>query len=61
MLKKEGKDRIRFLAKETGAGKVISGAYYLQGENIRLHAQITDAQEGKLLSALDPETAYLKE
>lgn len=51
---KEGKDRIRFLAKETGAGKVISGAYYLQGENIRLHAQITDAQEGKLLSALDP-------
>jgi tetratricopeptide (TPR) repeat protein len=51
---KAGKDRVRFLAKETGAGKVISGAYYLQGENIQLHAKVTDVQKGKLLHALDP-------
>jgi len=51
---KESKDPVRSLANETGAGKVISGSYYLQGENIRLHAQIMDVQEGKLLSGLDP-------
>jgi class 3 adenylate cyclase/tetratricopeptide (TPR) repeat protein len=51
---KESKDPVRSLAKETGAGKVISGSYYLQGGNISLHAQIMDVQKGKILSALDP-------
>jgi len=51
---KESKDPVRSLAKETGAGKVVSGSYYLQRENISLHAQIMDVQKGKLLSALDP-------
>jgi tetratricopeptide (TPR) repeat protein/predicted Ser/Thr protein kinase len=50
---KESKDPVRSLAKEAGAGKVISGAYYLQDENIAFHAQIIDAQKGKLLSAPD--------
>jgi tetratricopeptide (TPR) repeat protein len=50
---KESKDPIRTLAEEAGAGKVISGSYYLQGENIQLHAQIWDAKEGKLLPGLD--------
>ncbi len=51
---KEGKDRIRFLAKETSAGKVVTGTYYLQGEDIQLHAKVTDAQNAKLAHVLDP-------
>jgi serine/threonine protein kinase/tetratricopeptide (TPR) repeat protein len=51
---KESKDPIRTIAEEVGAGKVISGSYYFQGENIQLHAQIWDTKEGKLLSGLDP-------
>ncbi|MGD9345823.1 MAG: protein kinase, partial [Candidatus Aminicenantes bacterium] len=51
---KESKNPIRSLAEKTDAGKVISGSYYLQEENISFHAQITDARKGKLLSALDP-------
>ena len=51
---KKSKDYIRSLAEEAGAGKVISGSYYLQEENIVLHAQIIDAQRGKILGALDP-------
>jgi serine/threonine protein kinase len=51
---KEIKDPVRALARKNGAGKLVSGVYYLQEENIVLHAQIIDIQEGKLLSALDP-------
>ena len=51
---KESKDPYRSFAKETGAGKIISGSYYLQAGNISFHTQIIDVQEGKLLSALDP-------
>jgi len=51
---KEGKDRVRFLAKETKAGKVVTGTYYLQGEYIQLHAKVTDAQKAKLVHVLDP-------
>jgi serine/threonine protein kinase/tetratricopeptide (TPR) repeat protein len=50
----ESKDSLRSLAKKVGAGKLISGSYYLQEENIVFHAQIWDAKEGKLLSGLDP-------
>ena len=31
------------LAEETGAGLVVSGAYYLLGADIRFQAQLTDA------------------
>jgi len=50
------KDPIRFLAEKTSAAKVISGSYYLQeGENLKLYAQILDAQQGgKLLTSIDP-------
>jgi tetratricopeptide (TPR) repeat protein len=49
-----GADPIRALAKETGAGTVVSGAYYLQGDTLRFQARITDAVHGTLLQALDP-------
>jgi tetratricopeptide (TPR) repeat protein len=50
----QGEDLIRFLADDTGAGTVVSGTYYLQGETISFHTQITDAKAGKLLNSLDP-------
>ena len=51
---KVSKNPIRSLAEKTGAGKVISGSYYFEGENFQLNAQIWDTQEGKLLLGLDP-------
>jgi TolB-like protein len=50
----QGGDIINFLAKETGAGLVIAGSYYLNGENIQFQSQITDAAKGKVLRAMDP-------
>ncbi len=50
---------IRSLGKETGAGTVVSGAYYRQGDSIRFQLQISDAQDGKVLRALDPTTGPL--
>lgn len=51
-----GEDPIGFLAQKVKAGTVISGAYYLQGDSIQFHVQVTDARKGKLLKALDPVT-----
>ncbi len=50
----EGEDPIRFLAEETRAGTLISGAYYLQGETVQFHPQVTDARNGELIKALEP-------
>jgi len=50
----KGEDPLLFLTQETKAGTLITGTYYLQGESIQFHCQITDAREGKLLKALDP-------
>ena len=41
------KDPARRLADETGARLVVSGAYYVQGGEIRVHAAITDATTGR--------------
>jgi tetratricopeptide (TPR) repeat protein len=47
---------LRALAEETGAGLVVSGAYYLQGDSLRFQAQITDTRSGRLLRGLPPVT-----
>ena len=52
-----GVDPIRALAEETGAGLVVSGAYYRHGDSLRFQARITDARRGTLLRALDPISA----
>jgi tetratricopeptide (TPR) repeat protein len=51
---KAGRDPIRALAEETGAGTVVSGAYYLQGDTLQLQAKITDAARGRLLAGIEP-------
>ena len=53
-------DPVRALAEETGAGTVVSGTYYRDGDDIRFQAQVTDARAGKLLGALEPVTGTLE-
>jgi serine/threonine-protein kinase len=50
----QGMTQLRALAKETGAGTVISGAYYLVDETLRFQAKVTDAAHGKLIQAIQP-------
>ena len=45
---------IRALGRETSAGTVVWGAYYRQGDSIRFQVQISAAEDGKVLRALDP-------
>jgi len=42
------------LAASTGAGTVITGAYYARGDSLEIQAQIVGAADGRLLSALPP-------
>jgi tetratricopeptide (TPR) repeat protein len=48
------RDPLQSLAEETGAGVVVSGSYYLQGQTLRIQAKVTDAVHGKLKYSLDP-------
>jgi tetratricopeptide (TPR) repeat protein len=50
---------ITALAEETGAGTVISGAYYRRGETVQYQVEATDVTRGRSLGALDPEIAPL--
>jgi tetratricopeptide (TPR) repeat protein len=52
----EAADRVAAFARATGAGVVLHGAYYLLGDSLQFQIQITDAAEGKLMSALAPVT-----
>src|SRR5207248_7825908 len=45
---------LRALGRETGAGTVVSGAYYRQADSIRFQVQISTASDGTVLRALDP-------
>jgi tetratricopeptide (TPR) repeat protein len=48
------RDPLQALAEETGAGIVVSGSYFLQGQTLYLQARISDEVHRKLLYALDP-------
>ncbi|OLC03627.1 MAG: hypothetical protein AUH45_05670 [Gemmatimonadetes bacterium 13_1_40CM_69_22] len=45
---------LRALGRETGAGTVVWGAYYRQGDSVRFQVQISAAADGTVLRALDP-------
>jgi len=47
-------DPVRALANRTGAGLVVSGAYYLDGDRIRVQSQLIDAASGAIAVALNP-------
>jgi serine/threonine protein kinase len=52
---------IEYLAKKTGAGRVVSGAYYLQAGNLRFQSQVTDTQNQKILYVVDPVSGSINE
>jgi tetratricopeptide (TPR) repeat protein len=43
---------LKALSEETGAGTVITGSYYLSGEDLEFQFQITDVLNSKLLQAM---------
>ena len=45
------------LARERGAGLVLGGAYYLDGDTLRLQARLVDAATGDLVYAFEPVAA----
>jgi tetratricopeptide (TPR) repeat protein/TolB-like protein len=45
---------VRRLARENGAGTVVGGRFYIDGDSIRFVAQITDALSGRLLRSVEP-------
>jgi predicted Ser/Thr protein kinase/TolB-like protein len=57
----KAKNRLRILAEETKAGKIVSGTYYLQGETILFHAKVTDIANNKNLLDLAPVSGPVKE
>ncbi len=50
----EARERAAEVARQTDAGVVVWGYYYIQDRSIRFDAQITDVHSGTLLQALDP-------
>jgi DNA-binding SARP family transcriptional activator/tetratricopeptide (TPR) repeat protein len=47
---------MRVLAERAGAGIVVSGAFYRQGDSIRFEARVTDARQDRLLRSVTPVT-----
>jgi len=45
---------VKELAERTGAGTVVSGAYYLSGETLQFRAEITDVGAEEILHSLEP-------
>jgi len=45
---------LRALAKDTGAGTMVYGTYYLTNQELHFQAHITDVQNQKLIHSLDP-------
>ncbi len=50
----EGAGRVAAMRRETGAGTVVTGAYYLTGGQLRFQVEITDALSGRLIGAPAP-------
>ncbi len=47
-------DQVEVIRQETGAATVVTGSYYLVGNDIEFRVQIVDAGDGRLLSAPPP-------
>jgi len=45
---------LRALAKDTGAGTIVSGTYYLTNQELHFQGNITDVQSQKLIHSLEP-------
>jgi len=49
------------VAKEVGAGTVVAGAYYRQGDLLQIKAEVVAAATGELLHAVDPVSGPISE
>jgi DNA-binding SARP family transcriptional activator/TolB-like protein len=49
-----GPAAVRALAEQTGAGTIVWGSFYRDGDSLRFQAQISDARLGRLLRSVDP-------
>ncbi len=49
-----GEAGLRAAASEAGAGTIVSGAYFLEGDSVRLQARVTDVRAWRLLAPLAP-------
>jgi TolB-like protein len=56
-----GSEPWRQVVKETGAGTVVSGAYYRQGGTLRFQVEVVDVAGGSLMLALDPVVGAVKD
>jgi DNA-binding SARP family transcriptional activator/tetratricopeptide (TPR) repeat protein len=52
---------LRMLLDRTGAGTVVTGAYYQHGDSIQFQVQITDARGAALIPAIGPITGSLEQ
>ena len=52
-----GSDPVRWVAERTGAGLVVTGAYYPDGTNIRVQSRIVDAATGTRVTDIEAVTA----
>jgi serine/threonine protein kinase/tetratricopeptide (TPR) repeat protein/TolB-like protein len=50
----KGANAIRALADRTGARFVVTGAYYLEGDQLRVQSQFMDAEKGTVAVSLNP-------
>jgi tetratricopeptide (TPR) repeat protein/TolB-like protein len=51
----------RALAKRVGAGTVISGRYYRDGDSLHIEAQLVDAPTGRVIVSLEPAVGLARE
>lgn len=49
-------DPLAVMRAETGAGTIVTGAYYLVGNRLRFQMEVSDAASGRLLGASQPVT-----
>jgi tetratricopeptide (TPR) repeat protein/tRNA A-37 threonylcarbamoyl transferase component Bud32 len=52
-----GRNQMGDLAKLTGAGLIVSGSYFRQGDSVGFRAELTDARRMELLQSLPPVNA----
>ncbi|HZS57846.1 MAG TPA: BTAD domain-containing putative transcriptional regulator [Gemmatimonadaceae bacterium] len=49
-----GPPAVRALAQQTGAGTIVWGSFYRDGDSLRFQSLISDARAGRLLRSVDP-------
>ena len=52
-------DLLKPFGRRMGAKLVVSGAYYKEGDSLRIHARVTDSENGKLVKVVGPVSSTL--